>query len=102
MTDVRRCYDNPGEEVFNLNDKVFHERVSLRHHEVAVENIARGLNRSKENVNTLYGMVLRYYGRGARIKFFLSALVTKRVKELLRDDTPPSDVEGRRGHSREL
>ena len=85
-----------------MNDKVFHERVSVRHHEVAVENIARGLNRSKENVNTLYGMVLRHYGRAARIKFFLSALVTKRVKELLKEDSPLSDIEGRRSRSREL
>jgi hypothetical protein len=85
-----------------MNDKLFHERVSMRHHEVAVDNIARSLNRSKENVNTLYSMVLRHYGRRARIKNFLSALVTKRVKELLKDDTLPSDVEGRRGHAREL
>jgi len=85
-----------------MKNKILHERVSVRHHEVAVENIARGLNRSKENITTLYGMVLRHYGREARIKYFLSALVTKRVKELLKDDALPSDVEGRRGRSREL
>ena len=99
---VSRCFDIPGEGVLKLNDKVFHERVSTRHHEVAVENIARGLNRSKENVNTLYGMVLRHYERGARIKFFLSALVTKRVKELLKDETRLSDIDSRRSRSREL
>jgi len=102
MMDVRRCYDIQGEEVLNMNDKVFRERVSMRHHEVAVENIARSLNRSKENVTTLYGMVLRHYERGARIKFFLSALVTKRVKELLKDDTRLSDIDSRRSRSREL
>jgi hypothetical protein len=73
-----------------------------RHHEIAVDNLAKSLNRPKDHVTTLYEMVLRHYSRTARIKYFLSALVVKRVKDVLRDDAPPSDVEGRRGHSREL
>jgi hypothetical protein len=73
-----------------------------RHHEVAVENLAQSLNRPKERVTTLYQMVLRHYSRTARIKYFLSALVSKRVKDLLRDNTTTADIESRRGHSREL
>ncbi len=73
-----------------------------RHHQVAIQNLAQSLNRPTEQVSTLYGMVYRHYSRTARIKYFLSALVSKRVKDLVRDDTPTSDVEGRRGRSREL
>jgi hypothetical protein len=85
-----------------VNDKVFYERASERHHQVAVENLAQSHHRSKEAVSTLYQMVLRHYSRTARIKYFLSALVTKRVQDVLRDDTLPPDVEGRRRHSQEL
>ena len=56
-----------------------------RHHEIAVENLAQSLKRPKERVTTIYQMVLRHYSRTARIKYFLSALVSKRVKDLLRD-----------------
>ena len=73
-----------------------------RHHEVAVENLAQSLHRPKERVTTLYHMVLRHYSRTARIKYFLSALVSKRVKDLLRDTKPTAEIESRRGHSREL
>jgi Protein of unknown function (DUF3562) len=73
-----------------------------RHHQVAVENLAQSLKKPPERVTTLYHMVLRHYSRTARIKYFLSALVSKRVKDLLRDSTPTADVESRRGHSREL
>ncbi len=73
-----------------------------RHHQVAIENLAQSLNRPTERVSTLYGMVFRHYSRTARIKYFLSALVSKRVKDIVRDNTPTADVEGRRGHSREL
>lgn len=73
-----------------------------RHHQIAVENLAQSLNRPKERVTTIYQMVLRHYSRTARIKYFLSALVSKRVKDLLRDNTPTSDVESRRSRSREL
>lgn len=73
-----------------------------RHHEVAVENLAQSLHRSPERVTTIYNIVLRHYSRTARIKYFLSALVSKRVKDVLRDNTPTAEVESRRGHSREL
>jgi hypothetical protein len=85
-----------------MKDKVFYERTTERHHQAAVENLAQSLHRSRENVNTLYGIVLRHYKKTARINYFLSALVTKRVKELLKDNTMPSDIEGRRSHSEEL
>ncbi len=73
-----------------------------RHHQIAVENLAQSLNRPTERVTTLYNMVLRHYARTARIKYFLSALVSKRVKDVLRDDKPTADIEGWRGRSREL
>jgi hypothetical protein len=73
-----------------------------RHHEVAVENLAQSLKRPPERVTTIYNIVLRHYSRTARIKYFLSALVSKRVKDVLRDTTPTADVESRRGHSREF
>jgi hypothetical protein len=80
----------------------FQEKTTERHHEVAVENIAKSMNRSKEGVNVLYAMVLRHYARTARIKQFLSPLVVKRVKELMRDEMLPADIEGRRNRHREL
>jgi hypothetical protein len=70
-----------------------------RYHRTAVENLAQNLDHSVEGVNSLYKIVLTRYKRTARIKDFLSPLVTKRVKELLKDDTPLSDIEGRRSHS---
>lgn len=73
-----------------------------RQHQVAIENLAQSLNRPTERVSTLYGMVFRHYSRTARIKHFLSALVSKRVKDIVRDSAPTSDVEGRRGRSGEL
>ena len=73
-----------------------------KHHRVAVENLAEHLHKSVEGVNAVYGIVLRYYWRTARIKYFLSALVSKRVKELLKDDKKPSALDGGRSHRREL
>lgn len=86
-----------------MNKRILQDNESgPRNHQLAVENLAQSLNKPKERVETLYQMVLRHYSRGARIKYFLSALVSKRVKDLLRDTTPPTDVESRRGHTREL
>ncbi len=86
-----------------MQDNIRLEEMSAaRHHQVAVENIAQSMNRSKSGVNVLYAMVLRHYARTARIKQFLSPLVVKRVKELMRDETLPADIEGRRNRSREL
>jgi hypothetical protein len=85
-----------------MDSKVILNRTVEHHHEVAVENLAKSLNHSTESVNTLYAMVLRHYTKKARIKHFLSALVTKRVTELLKDTAMPSDIEGRRSRSREF
>jgi hypothetical protein len=85
-----------------MNNKILYNRTLERHHEVAVENLAKSMNHSREGINTLYAMVLRHYSKTARIKHFLSALVVKRVKELLMDNRLPTDIEGRRSHSREL
>jgi hypothetical protein len=73
-----------------------------RQHQIAVENLAQSMKWSINGVNAVYGLVLRNYLRTARIKSFLTALVTKRVKEVLRDTTPTTDIEGRSSHSREL
>jgi hypothetical protein len=87
----------------NMNKRILQDiEAGPRHHQIAVENLAQSLNRPTERVTTLYQMVLRHYSRTARIKYFLSALVSKRVKDLLRDTTPTADIESRRGHSREL
>jgi len=83
-------------------NKALHERTAKRNHQVAVENLAQSLNRSIEGINSLYAVVLKRYTQTARIKYFLSALVTKRVKELLKDTTPPTELEGRRNHRSEL
>lgn len=85
-----------------MNDKIFYERVTQKNHEVAVDNLAKSMNVSREGVNTLYGMVLRHINRSARIKYFVSALVTKRVKELIWEAKLPSDIEGRRGRHGDL
>ncbi len=93
----------PGGEALSMSDKIpLQERTAERHHQVAVENLAQSMNRSIEGMNVLYAMVLRHYSRAARIKQFLSPLVVKRVKELMRDETLPTDIEGRRNRSREL
>jgi len=73
-----------------------------RHHRLAIENVAQDLHLSKESVMTLYEIVLTRYMRTARIKDFITPLVIKRVKELLKDDTPPSRIEGRRNRTSEL
>jgi hypothetical protein len=86
-----------------MNKRVLQDiEAGPRHHEVAVENLAQSLKRPKERVTTLYHIVLRHYSRTARIKYFLSALVSKRVKDVLRDTSTTCDIEFRRGHSREL
>jgi hypothetical protein len=73
-----------------------------RRHQAAIENVAQDLHRPIETVYIVYEMVLTRYKKTARIKDFLSPLVTKRVKELLQDHTLPSDIEGRRSRFREL
>ena len=85
-----------------MNDKIFSADTPERNRQFAVAQLAQSLHHHPGAVNTLYGMVLRHYTRTARIKNFLSALVAKRVKDVLRDDTPTSDIESRRGRSREL
>jgi|GEM_PF-5360020 len=85
-----------------MNSKMVFDHTVERNHQVAIENLAKSLNHSPEGINTLYAMVLRHYMKTARIKHFVSALVTKRVKELLKDTKLPSDIEGRRSHSREF
>ncbi len=85
-----------------MNRRTLFEHTAERNHQAAVENLAKSLNRSVEGVNSLYAVVLSRFAKTARIKFFLSALVTKRVKELLKDTTPPLDLEGRRVHRSEL
>ena len=75
---------------------------SERNHQVAIENLAATMNRSTDGINVLYGIVLRHYSRRARIKVFLSPLVTKRVKELLRDTTTTPELDGRRIRGYEL
>ena len=85
-----------------MERKVFIDRTVEHHHHVAVENLAKSLNHSTQDVSTLYSIVLKRYTRRARIKNFLSALVTKRVKELLKDTRLPSDIDGRRSRSGEF
>jgi hypothetical protein len=86
-----------------MEKKALYENAAeQRHHHAAIENVARDLHRSTESVNAVYEIVLTRYKKSARIKDFLSPLVTKRVKELLQDKTLPSDIEGRRNHRREM
>ena len=86
-----------------MKENALYENVAeQRRHQAAIENVAQDLRRSIESVNTVYEIVLARYKKKARIKDFLSPLVTKRVKELLRDNTLPSDIEGRRSRFHEL
>lgn len=86
-----------------MNKRILQDiEVGPRHHEIAVENLAQSLHRPKERVTIFYQMVLRHYSRSARIKYFLSALVSKRVKDLLRDTKPTTQIESRRSHPGEL
>ncbi|HTP04244.1 MAG TPA: DUF3562 domain-containing protein [Nitrospirota bacterium] len=86
-----------------MKENALYENVAeQRRHQAAIENVAQDLRRSIESVNTVYEIVLARYKKKARIKDFLSPLVTKRVKELLRDNTLPSDIEGRRSRFQDL
>ncbi len=85
-----------------MDNKIYYDRTVEHHHKVAIENIAKSMNRSSEGINILYAMVLRHYSQTARIKNYLSPLVIKRVKELLKDSRLPTDIEGGRRHSRDF
>ena len=83
-------------------DATFLSKQTERNHQVAIDNLALSMNRSKDGINVLYGIVLRHYSRRARIKAFLSPLVTKRVKELLRDSITIPEMDERRRRSSEF
>ncbi len=83
-------------------NRLLERETGERHHAVAIENLAQSLHRSAAGVHSLYMIILNHYNRTARNKYFLSALVTKRVRELVREEKLPSDLEGRRGHRSEL
>jgi hypothetical protein len=85
-----------------MDNKLFYDRTVEHHHKVAIDNLAKSMNQSREGINILYAMVLRHYSQTARIKSYLSPLVIKRVKELLQDSRMPSDIEGGRRRSREF
>lgn len=86
-----------------MNDRILFERATEgRHHEVAVGNVAQLFNVAPESVKTLYNIVLLHYQKTARIKTFLSPLVVNRVMDLLRDDSLPTAIEGRRSHRSEI
>jgi hypothetical protein len=86
-----------------MSESVLYENVAeQRRHQAAVQSVARDLHRSRESINALYELVLTRYKKTARIKDYLSPLVIKRVKELLKDDALPPDIEVRRSHYTEL
>jgi hypothetical protein len=86
-----------------MKETALYENVAeQRRHQAAIENVAQDLHRPIEIVYIVYELVLTRYKKTARIKDFLSPLVTKRVKELLQDHKLPSDIEGRRRRFREL
>jgi hypothetical protein len=86
-----------------MSENVLYENVAeQRRHQAAVETVARDLHRSRESIHSLYEFVLTRYKKTARIKDYLAPLVIKRVKELLKNNALPPDIEGRRRHYTEL
>jgi len=67
-----------------MNDLAFYEdETEQKQHFSAIQNLVKDEGYSEEEIRPLYEGVLKEFKSEARIKTFLSILVSRKVKELL-------------------
>ena len=67
-----------------MNDLALYEdETEQKQHFSAIQRLVRDVSSSEEEIRHLYEDVLKEFKSEARIKTFLSILVSKKVKELL-------------------
>jgi hypothetical protein len=67
-----------------MNDLALYEdETDQRQHFSAIQTLVKDVGSSEEEIRSLYEDVLKEFKNVAKIKTFLSILVSKRVKELL-------------------
>jgi hypothetical protein len=67
-----------------MNDLTLYEdETEQKQHFSAIQKLARDISSSEEEIRPLYEDVLKELKSEAKIKTFLSMLVSKKVKELL-------------------
>lgn len=64
-------------------ETLYEDDLERKQHLDAMQTLARDVKGSPEEVFQLYEEVLKEYKREARVKLYLSILVSKRVRELL-------------------
>jgi hypothetical protein len=88
--------------------KLYENDAEKRQHSAAISHLARELKRSEMGILPLYEIVLARFNRTARIRDFLTVLVGRRVRDLLRSgptkerEVPTQDIETGRSHHEEL
>jgi histone H3/H4 len=65
------------------NLALYEDETEQKLHFSAIQRLVRDVSSSEEEIRPLYEDVLKEFKREARIKTFLSILVSKKVKELL-------------------
>jgi hypothetical protein len=86
---------------------LYKNETEMRQHQAAISHLVQDLHASEVGVKPLYELVLARFNRTARIREYLSVLVSRRVNALMRahmtERNPPvSDFEGRRHGSADL
>ena len=67
-----------------MDDLILHEdETEEKQHFSAIQRLVKDVRSSEEEIRPLYEDVLKEFKSEARIKTFLSILVSKKVKELL-------------------
>ena len=85
-----------------MNDRtLYKDEVEAKQHQSAILNLAENLHRSEIVVRPLYEIVLSRFNRTARIRDFLTVLVSRRVKDLM-NTTEHVTIDGKRHGSHEL
>jgi len=62
---------------------LYENETEQQQHFSAIQSLVRNLNSSEKEIRPLYEDILKEFKSEARIKTFLSILVSKKVKELL-------------------
>jgi hypothetical protein len=79
----------------------------MRQHQAAISQLAQNLHASEVGVKPLYEIILSRFNRTARIREYLSVLVSRQVKDYFKkrakgEDRPLSDFEARRSRAGDL
>ena len=88
-----------------MSDHILYKNeTEAKQHHAAITHLAENLHRSELGVRPLYERVLARFNRTARIRDFLTVLVSRRVRDLMADDPdrkaerPVTDFEAKRPH----